>query len=70
VRSLVTELYVGDVRWATHDPGDAEVEALTLIVNNLQAIGQRTLQQISIIGMVVGLAIVTGVPLGIAITQC
>ena len=33
------------------------------------AIGQRTLEHISIVGVAVGLAILTGVPIGIAITQ-
>ena len=45
------------------------METLNFILNNLPAIGQRTLQHISIVGVAVGLAILTGVPIGIAITQ-
>src|SRR3954463_3011174 len=45
------------------------METLMFIAQNLPAIGQRTLQHISIVGVAVGLAIVTGVPIGIAITQ-
>jgi osmoprotectant transport system permease protein len=49
--------------------GEAIVETLTFIVHNLPAIGERTLEHISIVGVAVGVAILTGVPLGIAITQ-
>jgi osmoprotectant transport system permease protein len=45
------------------------VETLTFIMNNLPAIGQRTVQHVSIVGVAVGLAILTGVPIGVAITQ-
>ena len=45
------------------------METLAFIFNNLPAIGQRTLEHISIVGVAVGLAILTGVPIGIAITQ-
>jgi len=45
------------------------VETLTFILNNLPAIGQRTIEHVSIVGVAVGLAILTGVPIGIAITQ-
>ena len=47
----------------------ARMETLKFIVDNLPAIGQRTIEHISIVGVAVSLAIVTGVPLGIAITQ-
>lgn len=45
------------------------METLQFIVDNLPAIGQRTIQHVSIVGVAVGLAILTGVPIGIAITQ-
>lgn len=45
------------------------METLAFIMNNLPAVAQRTLQHVSIVGVAVGLAIVTGVPIGIAITQ-
>ncbi|MEP7062901.1 MAG: ABC transporter permease [Betaproteobacteria bacterium] len=45
------------------------METLAFILHNLPAIGQRTLEHVSIVGVAVGLAIVTGVPVGIAITQ-
>ncbi len=45
------------------------METLKFILENLPAIGQRTLQHISIVGVAVGLAILTGVPIGILITQ-
>ena len=45
------------------------METLTFILHNLPAIGERTLEHISIVGVAVGVAILTGVPLGIAITQ-
>ena len=45
------------------------METLQFIANNLPAIGQRTVQHISIVGVAVALAILTGVPIGIAITQ-
>jgi osmoprotectant transport system permease protein len=45
------------------------METLKFIVENLPAIGQRTVQHVSIVGVAVALAILTGVPIGIAITQ-
>ena len=45
------------------------METLNFILANLPAIGQRTIEHVSIVGVAVGLAILTGVPLGIAITQ-
>ncbi|MDQ6618235.1 MAG: ABC transporter permease [Pseudomonadota bacterium] len=45
------------------------METLAFILQNLPAIGERTLQHLSIVGVAVGLAILTGVPIGIAITQ-
>ena len=45
------------------------METLKFILENLPAIGQRTMQHISIVGVAVGLAILTGVPIGILITQ-
>jgi osmoprotectant transport system permease protein len=45
------------------------METLKFILDNLPAIGERTVQHISIVGVAVSLAILTGVPLGIAITQ-
>jgi osmoprotectant transport system permease protein len=45
------------------------VETLAFILHNLPAIGERTVEHISIVGVAVGVAILTGVPLGIAITQ-
>ena len=45
------------------------METLTFILHNLPAIGERTLEHLSIVSVAVGFAILTGVPLGIAITQ-
>ena len=45
------------------------VETLAFILHNLPAIGERTLEHLSIVSVAVGVAIVTGVPAGIAITQ-
>jgi len=45
------------------------METLAFILHNLPVIGERTLEHLSIVGVAVGFAIVTGVPLGIAITQ-
>ena len=45
------------------------METFTFIVENLGNIGELTLQHISIVAVAVGLAILTGVPIGIAITQ-
>ena len=47
----------------------SEVETLSFILHNLPAIGERTLEHVSIVGVAVGIAILTGVPTGIAITQ-
>src|SRR3982751_5422793 len=44
------------------------METLAFILHNLPAIGQRTLEHISIVGVAVSLAVLTGVPIGIAIT--
>ena len=49
-------------------PGDS-METLAFILYNLPAIGQRTLEHVSIVGVAVSLAVLTGVPIGIAITQ-
>src|SRR5690349_14916684 len=49
--------------------GAKAVETLKFIMNNLPAIGQRTIEHVSIVGVAVSLAILTGVPIGIAITQ-
>jgi osmoprotectant transport system permease protein len=45
------------------------VETLLFIIRNLPVIGERTVEHLSIVGSAVGFAIVTGVPIGIAITQ-
>lgn len=45
------------------------MDILTYIIDNLGLIGERTLEHIAIVVVAVGLAILTGVPLGIAITQ-
>jgi len=45
------------------------VETLAFILHNLPAIGERTLEHLSIVCVAVGVAIITGVPIGIAITQ-
>jgi osmoprotectant transport system permease protein len=39
------------------------------MLHNLPAIGQRTVEHLSIVSVAVGVAVLTGVPLGIAITQ-
>jgi len=55
---------------AVRSAGEGEaVETLSFVLNNLPAIGERTLEHLSIVSVAVGIAIVTGVPLGIAITQ-
>ena len=48
---------------------EGRLETLEFILHNLPAIGERTLEHLSIVGVAVGVAILTGVPLGIAITQ-
>jgi osmoprotectant transport system permease protein len=45
------------------------VETLLFMLHNLPAIGERTVEHLSIVSVAVGIAIITGVPLGIAITQ-
>jgi osmoprotectant transport system permease protein len=45
------------------------VETLAFILHNLPSIGERTLEHLSIVSVAVGVAILTGVPIGIAITQ-
>jgi len=45
------------------------VETLAFIVHNLPAIGERAVEHIAIVSVAVGVAILTGVPIGIAISQ-
>src|SRR5689334_23703243 len=45
------------------------MDTLKFILDNLPAIGQRTIEHVAIVSVAVSLAIVTGVPIGIAITQ-
>ena len=45
------------------------LETLAFMLHNLPAIGQRTVEHLSIVAVAVGVAVLTGVPLGIAITQ-
>jgi osmoprotectant transport system permease protein len=45
------------------------LDTILFIANNLGVIGSLGLQHISIVAVAVGLAILTGVPIGIAITQ-
>jgi osmoprotectant transport system permease protein len=45
------------------------LDTIQFIANNLGVIGSLGLQHISIVAVAVGLAILTGVPIGIAITQ-
>ncbi len=45
------------------------METIAFIVANLPVIGQRMLEHVSLVGVSVGVAILTGVPIGIAITQ-
>jgi osmoprotectant transport system permease protein len=45
------------------------VETINFIVANLPVIGQRTLEHVSIVSVSVAIAILTGVPIGILITQ-
>ena len=45
------------------------METARFILQSLPLIGELTLQHVSIVGVAVGLAILTGVPIGIAITQ-
>src|ERR1700751_4290074 len=45
------------------------VGTFAFILHNLPAIAERTLEHLSIVSVAVGIAVLTGVPLGIAITQ-
>ena len=45
------------------------METIAFIMANLSVIGQRMLEHVSLVGVSVGVAILTGVPLGILITQ-
>lgn len=45
------------------------METILFIYNNLPLIWDRTLEHVSVVGVAVGCAIATGVPIGIAITQ-
>lgn len=45
------------------------MQTINFIVANWSVIGQRTLEHISIVGVAVTIAILTGVPIGILITQ-
>ena len=45
------------------------MDIINYIFANLPLIGQRTLQHIWMVGLGIGLAILSGVPIGIAITQ-
>jgi osmoprotectant transport system permease protein len=45
------------------------VETIAFIMANLPVIGQRMLEHVSLVAVSVGVAILTGVPTGIAITQ-
>jgi osmoprotectant transport system permease protein len=49
--------------------GGGWLETLSFILHNLPAIGERTLEHLSIVSVAVGIAVLAGVPLGIAITQ-
>ena len=45
------------------------METLAFIFRNLPLLGERTVEHLSIVGVAVGVAVLTGVPIGIAITQ-
>jgi osmoprotectant transport system permease protein len=45
------------------------LQTINFILANLPVIGQRTVEHISIVGVAVAIAILTGVPIGILITQ-
>lgn len=45
------------------------METIAFIMANLSVIGQRMLDHVSLVGVSVGVAILTGVPIGILITQ-
>ena len=59
----------GTVRFRTDETWETHWKTLTFIGENLGTIGELTVQHISIVAVAVGLAILTGVPIGIAITQ-
>lgn len=46
----------------------AALETLVFIFDNIGVIGKLSIEHISLVGLAVGLAIITGVPIGIAIT--
>jgi len=45
------------------------MDIMVFIQQNLGVLGQRTIEHLAIVGVAVGLAILSGVPIGIAITQ-
>ncbi|RVO22367.1 choline ABC transporter permease, partial [Sinorhizobium meliloti] len=45
------------------------MEIVRFIIDNLDIIGTRTIEHISIVFLAVGIAIATAVPIGVAITQ-
>ncbi len=45
------------------------MEIVRFIIDNLDIIGTRTIEHISIVFLAVGIAIATAVPIGIAITH-
>ena len=45
------------------------MQTINFILANLSVIGQRTVEHISIVGVAIAIAILTGVPIGILITQ-
>lgn len=45
------------------------MDIVVFIQQNLGVLGQRTIEHLAIVGVAVGLAILSGVPIGIAITQ-
>lgn len=45
------------------------LQTINFILANLSVIGQRTVEHISIVGVAIAIAILTGVPIGILITQ-
>ncbi len=59
----------GYYRMFSHAAQHGSVETLAFIFRNLPIIGERTVEHLSIVGAAVGFAILTGVPIGIAITQ-
>ena len=60
---------MGVGHYAADRAAGGAVETLSFILHNLPAIGERTLEHLSIVSVAVGIAIVTGVPTGLAITQ-